>query len=615
MTCPRCGNEWDVSKSPCGQCGLLVRMPANFRGSSRSAEQPPKKTSSSGVMPSVNPSRQFPGSSSASSPNMQRTPTTPKPSSSERNGQGGAVPSTPPPGLGQNQRTPLRTATSQQGNGVARPASVSNPSHPPLSALPRSVRPTNGTSSPANIRPFQSAGMQYQAAVRDGATNTGGFSLKQVPPTSPPSMRTTEQLNPSSVPYSRPLTPEPVQNKPEEMAQGTRGATVREMRMGGQPVLAEEQRMLIPGTMLRGGRYRLQELLRVQEWQNSMYEAMWVAQDGQRGGASAMVCEVVVSDITSMKVQSMLRAATIALTSAGRRARIPAMRDVFSDQGRSFFVFEPVSGESLLGHMQRTGRAIPEQQVIDCCLQMLDALDALAQQNPPLVHGLIRPEHIIESSQNKEYILTNFSIILAGDASLVATNIEQAHLSAYTSPEFAHGMIDGRADLYALLATAYHVATGSLPTPIAGAIPAAQRLNPGLSSRFAALLEKGLHPSINQRYQRVAELRQDLLAIRSISGTLTNAGVTNTPLPPMRRQDMPTTPRQSAVANDSVSQLLPNIMASALIDDNEREEIAAPAIENLPPLVERNDTLAAALWVGGILLCLLVLVIVSRGFI
>ena len=39
MTCPRCGNEWDVSKSPCSSCGLLVRLPGHSR-SQNAARQP-----------------------------------------------------------------------------------------------------------------------------------------------------------------------------------------------------------------------------------------------------------------------------------------------------------------------------------------------------------------------------------------------------------------------------------------------------------------------------------------------------------------------------------------------------------------------------------------------
>ena len=34
MICPRCGNEWDASKSPCTRCGLVVRLPGGSTGRS-----------------------------------------------------------------------------------------------------------------------------------------------------------------------------------------------------------------------------------------------------------------------------------------------------------------------------------------------------------------------------------------------------------------------------------------------------------------------------------------------------------------------------------------------------------------------------------------------------
>src|SRR5438270_676004 len=150
----------------------------------------------------------------------------------------------------------------------------------------------------------------------------------------------------------------------------------------------------------------------------------------------------------------------------------------------------------------------------------MDVLEILSQQSPQLVHGLIRPEHIILSRNNSQYILTNFSIVLAGGGTQYIAGMERSYLSAYTSPEFIRGVVDVRTDMYSLIATAYHAVTGSVPAGISGSIPQAQRLNPNVSSAFDAILSKGLRTVPNQRYQRPSELRRDLLAMRSVSGTL-----------------------------------------------------------------------------------------------
>src|SRR5213076_547269 len=168
-------------------------------------------------------------------------------------------------------------------------------------------------------------------------------------------------------------------------------------------------RPLLPGVLLRGGRYRLQELQERQDWLSGVFEAVWIGKDAHRAGSQVMITEVVLPENTSVMTQSILRTATMALATVGGHPHIPGLWDAFSDQGRSFFVFEPIEGETLIGRMRYSGRTLPEQEVIECCLQLTDVLELLSQQSPQLVHGLIRPEHIVLSRNNSQYILTNFS--------------------------------------------------------------------------------------------------------------------------------------------------------------------------------------------------------------
>ena len=371
-------------------------------------------------------------------------------------------------------------------------------------------------------------------------------------------------------------------------------------------------RPLAPGTILRGGRYRLHEVLERQEWLAGVFEVTWVAQDKQRGGSQVMMCELVLPDSASVIMQSLLRATTVALTSVGRHPHIPTLWDAFSDQAHNFFVFEPIAGESLYSHMRRTGRALDEQDVIECCLQMTEVLELLAQQSPPLVHGLIRPEHIF-MARNGSYVLSNFSLVLAGGATQFVTGIERSRLSPYMAPEVTRGLIDVRSDLYSLMATAYHVVTGSLPTGISGGIPQAQRVNPRVSAQFDAILAKGLRPVANQRYQHPSELRQDLLAMRSVSGSLLATSGQRLEQP---ARFAAATPAAQALQTaqripDSVAAALPMMLAPT--EDVEERARLLPRPEELPPMTEGNDTRNAALWLGFVLLFLVLIVVVGRG--
>ena len=206
-------------------------------------------------------------------------------------------------------------------------------------------------------------------------------------------------------------------------------------------------RPLLPGVLLRGGRYRLQELQERQDWLSGVFEAVWIGKDAHRAGSQVMITEVVLPENTSVVTQTILRTATMALATVGRHPHIPGLWDAFSDQGRSFFVFEPIEGETLMGRMRYSGRTLPEQEVIECCLQLTDVLELLSQQSPQLVHGLIRPEHIVLSRNNSQYILTNFSIVLAGGGTQYIAGMERTRLSAYTAPEFVRGVVDVRTDI------------------------------------------------------------------------------------------------------------------------------------------------------------------------
>lgn len=466
-----------------------------------------------------------------------------------------------------------------------------------------------------------------QTPTQVGGSHSDPLAAKSVPSrplSASPSGRSAgtyspDAQNPQNAPRASRLVTDPLLLDKQREQPGQKASSDQQNNaastQGGTRTSGANTRALLPGTVLRGGRYRLHELQERQDWLSGVYEAMWIAQDAQRGASQVMICELVTPESDSVVMQPTLRTATMALTSVGRHPHIPTLWDAFSDRGRYFFVFEPIQGESLLNRMRRTGRAMAEQEVIECCLQMTEVLELLAQQSPPLVHGLIRPEHILVGRSGSQYILTNFSIVLAGSATQFVAGIDRTRLSAYSAPEFVRGVIDVRSDLYSLMATAYHAVTGKMPTSANGSIPQAQRLNPSVSPQFDNILGKGLRPIVSQRYQRSSELRQDLLAMRSVSGTLVPGSGQRLEQPAFRifndvqsGQKIDQAPAQHVP--DSVAQALKSL---ASIDDEE-DRMLLPRPEELPPLEERNDKLQAAIWLSAILVCLVLVIIISRGF-
>jgi hypothetical protein len=594
MVCPRCGNEWDAARSNnCTHCGYVVRtagqsgsFPYYQNSPQRSGQQPgglsSMKQQSGGLPPVKQPSGGF----TTSVP--QSYPQTIRPTSS-----------TPAPSQSSNFGSPI--SPSFPDGAFTKPTFEKN-------ALRRMPQGMQQAGTPSTDSLYFNGGAQRNPS--NHSTDYLQQNMRR------PQMQAQTPMQPQ--PRMRQYPADALTRNTPNQQMSRPASSFRQAPTALSPmrpnVMTSSVRPLLPGVLLRGGRYRLQELQERQDWLSGVFEAVWVGKDAHRAGSQVMICEVVLPENTSVMTQTILRTSTMTLASIGRHPHIPALWDAFSDHGRSFFVFEPIEGESLITRMRYSGRVLPEQEVIECCLQITDVLELLAQQSPQLVHGLIRPEHIILSRNGSQYILTNFSVVLAGGATQYIAGMERSRLSPYTAPEFVRGVVDVRTDMYSLIATAYHAVTGSVPTGVSGSIPQAQRINPNVSSDFDTILSKGLRAVANQRYQRPSELRQDLLAMRSVSGTLVSGNGSNAAfqnnIPTLISRNGQRTDLSTQRTPDHVAQPLPLLLNST--DDLEEHVLLLPKPEDLPPMKAANDALNATILLCLILVSLVAIVVLSH---
>src|SRR5258706_5112861 len=196
--------------------------------------------------------------------------------------------------------------------------------------------------------------------------------------------------------------------------------------------------------------------------------------------------------------------------------------------------------------------------------------------------------------------------------------MDRSRLSPYTAPEFVRGVIDVRTDMYSLIATAYHAITGSVPGATGGTIPSAQRLNSNVSAEFDAILTKGLRTVTNQRYQRPSELRQDLLAMRSVSGTLVTGNNVNGPGSRIAGNTISSADLRYGQHNQYAAPRIPDTVAEALpirlttTADDDEEQTLLPRPEDLPPMRASNDNLNATFWLGVITVALVIITVLSQ---
>jgi len=191
---------------------------------------------------------------------------------------------------------------------------------------------------------------------------------------------------------------------------------------------------------------------------------------------------------------------------------VPNVTDHFQEGSRYFMVQEYAEGETLEERMDKTNQPMKEREVLGYASEVLDVLDYLEQQTPPIVHRDIKPANIIIGAKDKRAHLVDFGIARAD----VARNAKRKQTSAlgtpgYAPPEQYQGNADPRSDLYALAATMHHLLTNRDPRNHPPFVyPPVRALNPQLSPEIERVLSRSLTNDINHRYQSAAQMKQDV---------------------------------------------------------------------------------------------------------
>lgn len=131
-------------------------------------------------------------------------------------------------------------------------------------------------------------------------------------------------------------------------------------------------------------------------------------------------------------------------------------------EGETFyFAMEELPGKCLQDLLRETGR-MEEEDALAVTAEIASALAALHDKG--LVHRDVKPGNVIWSEE-RGAVLIDLGFAVAKSAGAPAGSETTAGTVHYIAPEQARGSgeLDVRADIYALGATLYHLATGSLP--------------------------------------------------------------------------------------------------------------------------------------------------------
>ncbi|HLX40403.1 MAG TPA: serine/threonine-protein kinase, partial [Ktedonobacteraceae bacterium] len=287
--------------------------------------------------------------------------------------------------------------------------------------------------------------------------------------------------------------------------------------------------VLTPGSRLQGGRYLIKKVL----GQGGMGAAL-LATDIRLDSKPVVIKELISDNTDPAKLQEDVRnfKREVATLAHIDHPLVPNVTDHFQEgsQGnlRYFMVQEYIEGENLEDRMDRVNQPMKEREALSYASQVLDILEYLAQQTPPIVHRDIKPANIIIGAKDKRAHLVDFGIARA-DITRNARHKQTAALGTpgYAPPEQYQGNADPRSDLYALAATLHHLLTNRDPRnhpPFS--YPPARALNPQLSPDIERVLTKALNNDINARYQSASAMKRDiddiLLKNFGMSGNMSN---------------------------------------------------------------------------------------------
>lgn len=194
-----------------------------------------------------------------------------------------------------------------------------------------------------------------------------------------------------------------------------------------------------------------------------------------------------------------------------RHPVLPKVMDYFTEGDGDYLVMEFIPGYDLAELLELRESPFPLAQVLRWADKLLDVLEYLHGQQPPVVHRDIKPSNLKLTKQGEIFLL-DFGLAkgAAGQMPTVMTSRSvRGYTPIYSSLEQIHGLgTDPRSDLYSLSATLYHLLTGVEPTDAPtrfniiedeqpDPLQPIERLNPNCTAKVAAIIRQSM--SINRR--------------------------------------------------------------------------------------------------------------------
>jgi serine/threonine protein kinase len=201
---------------------------------------------------------------------------------------------------------------------------------------------------------------------------------------------------------------------------------------------------------------------------------------------------------------------------------LPHVSDYFSEPGGHFLVMEYIEGEDLCEKLKAGGN-YPVTIVIGWAMELLDGLDYLHSQDPPIIHRDIKPGNLKLTTRGN-IVLLDFGLAKESSGNTQGVRSVFGYSRRYSPLEQIEGAgTDVRSDIFSLGATLFHLITGEPPVDVlarASAIVAgrpdplkmAHEARPEVPVGISHVLQTALALDPERRFSSAAEMRSALAA-------------------------------------------------------------------------------------------------------
>jgi serine/threonine protein kinase len=260
----------------------------------------------------------------------------------------------------------------------------------------------------------------------------------------------------------------------------------------------------LPVGHLLDGRYRIHKLLGV-----GGMGRVYLANDTRLANRPVAVKEMILGDGAQERkaIDDFHREASVLARLS--HPSIPQIIDYFGEQARHYLVMEYVAGGDLQHRLDEMGAGarMPETNVLEMGRQLLDVLQFLHSQKPPIVYRDLKPANIMIDHHGRA-MLIDFGIARFLPPGGRGTQIGSV---GYAPPEQYLGKMEPRSDLYALAATMHHLLTGrdpQLQPPFS--FPPLAQIAPEVSAQTSQVIMAALDKEVGHRPASARAMKDSL---------------------------------------------------------------------------------------------------------